>query len=127
MIEIATFLYETYLSKANVKTNWIGCTIMENGNIAKNGVLPLLFFCGKFDLSIKASLRYRLVFLLQNLGLPKIVKKPVLPLWQKVDFLGVIVHSKEKTLSHPQEKVLVIMKQCYIFLTKNQVSVREIS
>lgn len=99
---------------------------MENGNIAKNGVLPL-FFCGKFDLSIKASLRYRLVFLLQNLGLPKNVKKPVLPLWQKVDFLGVIAHSKEKTLSHPQEKVLVIMEQCYIFLTKNQVSVREIS
>ena len=84
-------------------------------------------FFGKFDLSIKTSLRYTLVFLLQNLGFPKNVKKPVFQLCQKVDFLGVIVHSKEKTLSHPQEKVLVIMEQCYVFLTKNQVSVKEIS
>ena len=51
------------------------------------------------------------------------VKKTVLQPCQKIEFLGVTVDSKEITLAVRQEKVLAIIKQCHLFLTKDQVSV----
>ena len=69
--------------------------------------------------------RDTLVFLLQNLRFLKNFKKPVLQPCQKVEFLGVILDSKEMTLSLPEEKILAIMEQFHLFLTKNQVSGRE--
>ena len=46
---------------------------------------------------------------------------------QKIEFLGVILGSKEMTISLRQERVLAIREQCYLFLAKYQVSAREIS
>ena len=57
----------------------------------------------------------------------KSVKRSVLQPFQKLEVLAKIVDLKEMTLSLPQEKVLTIIGQCHLFLTKDQVSVREIS
>lgn len=57
----------------------------------------------------------------------KSVKRSVLQPFQKLEVLAKIVDLKEMTLSLPQEKVLTIIGQCHQFLTKDQVSVREIS
>ena len=58
-----------------------------------------------------------LIFLIQNLGFLINVKKPVYQTCQKIEFLGVIVDSKEINTPLPQEKVLAIIEQCLTCLT----------
>lgn len=45
------------------------------------------------------------------------VKKPVYQTCQKIEFLGVIVDSKEINTPLPQEKVLAVIEQCLTCLT----------
>ena len=61
--------------------------------------------------------RDTLIFLIQNLGFLINIKKPVYQTCQKIEFLGVIVDSKEINTPLPQEKVLAIIEQCLTCLT----------
>ena len=55
------------------------------------------------------------------------IEKSVLQSCQKIEFLGIIIDSQKMTLSLPQEEATAIIEQCQTFLSKDQVSLREIS
>lgn len=53
-----------------------------------------------------------LIFLLQSLRFSLNIKRSVVQLCEKIEFLGMIVDLKEMTLSLSQEKVTAIIEQC---------------
>ena len=61
-----------------------------------------------------------LIFLLQNLGFLINIKQSVFEFCHKIEFLRVIVDSKEMTISLPQQKFLAIIEECHLFLTKTK-------
>ena len=102
-----------------------------NFNSKRLIILPILHLDGIFVIELSQEeimvARSAFIFLLPNLGFSINVKESVLQSCQKIEFLGVIVESKELNLSPPQRKVSETIEQCQLFLARDQVSVREIS
>ena len=71
--------------------------------------------------------RDTLIFLLQNLGFPINFEKSVQQPCQNIEFLGIVVDSRDMTLTLPQEKVNPIIDHCQLFLSRDQVALREIA
>ena len=114
----------------SVKAFYKACE-SPNFNSKRLIILPILHLDGIFVIALSQEeimvARSAFIFLLPNLGFSINVKESVLQSCQKIEFLGVIVESKELNLSPPQRKVSEIIEQCQLFLAKDQVSVREIS
>ena len=68
-----------------------------------------------------------LIFLLQSPGLLINIKKSVFQPCQKIEFLEIIVDSKEINLSLPKKKVTGVMEAISNLFSRDQVSIREIS
>ena len=68
-----------------------------------------------------------LIFLLQSPGLLINIKKSVFQPCQKIEFLEIIVNSKEINLSLPKKKVTGVMEAISNLFSRDQVSIREIS
>ena len=69
----------------------------------------------------------QLIFLLQNLGFVINFDKSVLQPCHRIEFLGIVVDSREMTLILSQKKINAKKDQRQLFLSRDQVTVREIA
>ena len=71
--------------------------------------------------------RDSIIFLLQQRGFGINFKKFALEPTQEIEFLGMIVNSKTKTLSLPQEKVQKIKSQCLEVYRAQEITLLELT
>ena len=71
--------------------------------------------------------RNTLIFLLQNLGFLINIKQSVFERCHTIEFLRVIVDSKDMTISLKKQKFLAIIEECHLFLTKTSLCERDLS
>ena len=71
--------------------------------------------------------RDTLIYLLQNLGFIINQKKSVMIPSQIIEFLGMIINTKEMLLSLPEKKIQKIQNKCQNLLKKQRVSILELT
>ena len=69
----------------------------------------------------------RLIFLLQNLGFAKNIKKLQLTRVKEIEFLGLVVNSVNMTLALPQEKVFDIQNKCMLLIASTKITIMELT
>ena len=67
--------------------------------------------------------RDTLIFLLQNLGFVRNLKKPILHLVKQLEFLGLQINTEKMTLSLSEEKLTHIIQQCQGVYSRTKTSV----
>ena len=73
------------------------------------------------------ALRDKVILLLQCLGFLINQKKSVMTPVQEIEFLGMVVNSKEMTIALPQKKLQLIKQMCQDMYQNPEITVLELT